>query len=204
MNLLFLGRHWRIKCLPRKVCIVDTDCQGCIVISLQAMEHMLWWFLLFGRSMQYVTCSCQNVISCRFGGSRGRNGTGLLRLVCWHQELAPSSFSSSAKLVSCCLQLWAPLPRREPACQVHSCWPALSLLQLAAPAPGSQRRKDTAGLWCCVFSRDMLLWVKLLGLKLWVNPGILHLERGRGQRDWMRSLTRAVVHTAQPCWKHTF
>lgn len=41
MNLLFLGRHWRIKCLPRKVCIVDTDCQGCIVISLQAMEHML-------------------------------------------------------------------------------------------------------------------------------------------------------------------
>lgn len=180
MNLLFLGRHWRIKCLPRKVCIVDTDCQGCIVISLQAMEHMLWWFLLFGRSMQYVTCSCQNVISCRFGGSRGRNGTGLLRLVCWHQELAPSSFSSSAKLVSCCLQLWAPLPRREPACQVHSCWPALSLLQLAAPAPGSQRRKDTAGLWCCVFfqrhvAMGKVAWSQTVG-KSWNSSS------GKGQR----------------------
>lgn len=29
------------------------------------------------------------------------------------------------------------------------------------------------------FSRDMLLCVKLLGLKLWANPGTRHLEGGR-------------------------
>lgn len=48
----------------------------------------------------------------------------------------------------------------------------LSQPPAAAPAPGSQSRKDAAGLSCClcrVFSRDMLLCVKLLsmrGLKL--------------------------------------
>lgn len=74
-----------------------------------------------------------------------------------------------------CVQLWAPLPRCEPACQVHSCWPAPPA---SCSCPGT---RDPGQEECCrplvllvpYFSRHMLLCAKLLptfGLELKANP----------------------------------
>lgn len=84
-----------------------------------------------------------------------------------HSPLLLSSFPA-------CVQLWAPLPRCEPACQVHSCWPAPPA---SCSCPGT---RDPGQEECCrplvllvpYFSRHMLLCAKLLptlGLKLKAN-----------------------------------
>lgn len=91
------------------------------------------------------------------------------------------------------LQLWAPLPRREPACQVRSCWSALSASCSCSGTrvPEQEGCRRPLVLFVPCFSRDVLLCVKLLftlGLKLQANPfhpvlrtqpGALGLERSR-------------------------
>lgn len=78
------------------------------------------------------------------------------------------------------LQLWAPLPRHGPACQVRSCWPALpasgSCSGTRVPEQEEGIRNSTCRplvLFVPCFSRDVLLCIKLLrtrGLMLQANP----------------------------------
>lgn len=97
-----------------------------------------------------------------------------------HSPLLLSSFPA-------CVQLWAPLPRCEPVCQVHSCSP--SLLQLPQhQGPRAGRKLQASGAACAIhFSRHAALhrvptyaWSQTESFSvLRTLPGALGLERGR-------------------------
>lgn len=84
-----------------------------------------------------------------------------------HSPLLLSSFPA-------CVQLWAPLPRCEPACQVHSCWPALPA-SCSCPSTREPEQEESCRLLVLLvpyFSRHMLLCAELLlalGLKQKAN-----------------------------------
>lgn len=101
-----------------------------------------------------------------------------------HSPLLLNSFPA-------CVQLWAPLPRCEPACQVHSCWPAPQP-PAAVPAPGTRGRKKSAGpgAACAVFFQTHVA-LREVATYAWsqhesksfsvltILPEALGLERGR-------------------------
>jgi len=120
------------------------------------------------------------------------------------------------------LQLWAPLPRREPACRIRRCWPSRSASCSCAGTRVPEQEgccRPTALLVPC-FSRAVSLCVKLLctrGLRLQANPahpvlrtllGAFGQEGGREDakglaRSFRRWLTAGAVRTRQdlpPPW----
>lgn len=131
--------------------IVYAECQNCPVISL--------WSTCCnscpascGKNTRRIICGFQNVISCRFGGSHSSNRTALPRLVCLHQELALSSFSSAAELVSCLCAALGPSPTlgaSVPGTQLLVCSP--SLLQLPRhQGPRAGRKLQASGAACAI------------------------------------------------------
>lgn len=143
-----------------------------------------------GRNMGCIICGFQNVISCRFGGSHSSNRTALPRLVCLHQELALSSFSSAAELVSCLCAALGPSPTLRasmPGTQLLACSP--SLLPLPRhQGPGAGRKLQAPGAACAIlFQTHAALrraptyaWSQTESFSvLRTLPGALGLERGR-------------------------
>lgn len=101
-----------------------------------------------------------------------------------------------------CVQLWAPLPRCEPECQVHSCWPALPA-SCSCPGTRDPGQEESCRLLvllvpytfpdtsCSAQSSYLRLvsdW-KLFSLKdsawgSWSGKG-----QRKCQKNWLRSLT---------------
>lgn len=89
-----------------------------------------------------------------------------------------------------CVQLWAPLPRCEPECQVHSCWPALPA-SCSCPGTRDPGQEESCRLLVllvpytfpdtsCSAQSSTYAWSQTESFSvLRTLPGALGLERGK-------------------------